>query len=932
MYIGDENGSITVVRYDTDSRKLLLLPYQLSANSLYELAGCLPTDSQPVVGVLPQSFSSGNRLLIAFQHGLLILWDAVEAQILFVGGEKNLQLKGTVLSSQDEATSLPPEDTSCSLEGKEISALCWASSDGSILAVGYVDGDILFWKTPTASSPKDRILSSDIVKLQLSSAERRLPVIVLQWSASSKSGGQLFIYGGVETGSEEVLTILTLEWSSKADTLRCDGRLDLTLTGSFADMIVLSRGDKHKAALTVLTNPGQLHRFDGASLYSLLSRQERKTMVISLECPAIVPTLGPPMTTTKFVTFPMHENSLKLSCEVASAKKQHSSNPEAGSPKPITTETPHVERMYIAGYQDGSVRLWNATSPVLSLLFLIEGKVQGVEVVDFGAPVSTLDLCCHTLLLAVGTEQGLIRIYNLGGNSNEASFWFVTENAREIKNSPQGKGPKCKVAFALLHSPVESLQFSSSGAKLAVGFGCGRTAILDMSSFSVLFLTAPASSSGSPLVSVNWVEFSSNPIKSIKTSESPAKINPEEEVMLVLTKDAGITAVDAGSGKMIRSHSWHPKTKSTAISMCIIEGSTSYSGSTNGQHESNENDASTTGPAVSERSTESLILLSCEKALRLYSTKSMIQGNKKAICKVKYSVPCVWTAAFKKDGEVIGVVSLFTNGMFEFRSFPGLELVRESSLITILRWSFKDKMEKTMSCDGGHITLANGCELAFISLLSGENCFRIPESLPSLHNKDLAAAAFNVSSNQKKKQDIKPGIFTRLAKSFKGCKPDCSTDASQVYYDTTNSANLEDVFAKPPPLPEVDSSIPSDGHEKEEELHIDDIEIDEPPLPPPATTSSKQPNKVRREREELLGRADDVKPRIRTPQEIIATYRKAGDVSSAASQTKDKLLERGEKLERISRRTAALRDEAEDFASLANELVKVMEKRKWWHI
>lgn len=36
--------------------------------------------------------------------------------------------------------------------------------------------------------------------------------------------------------------------------------------------------------------------------------------------------------------------------------------------------------------------------------------------------------------------------------------------------------------------------------------------------------------------------------------------------------------------------------------------------------------------------------------------------------------------------------------------------------------------------------------------------------------------------------------------------------------------------------------------------------------------------------------------------------------------------------QRISRNTEELRNGAEDFASLANELVKQMEGRKWWQI
>jgi len=37
-------------------------------------------------------------------------------------------------------------------------------------------------------------------------------------------------------------------------------------------------------------------------------------------------------------------------------------------------------------------------------------------------------------------------------------------------------------------------------------------------------------------------------------------------------------------------------------------------------------------------------------------------------------------------------------------------------------------------------------------------------------------------------------------------------------------------------------------------------------------------------------------------------------------------------IQRISQRTAELQSGAENFASLANELVKTMERRKWWQI
>lgn len=153
------------------------------------------------------------RLLIAYLSGLIVLWDVSEAKFLFVGGGKDLQLKNEADSAIELDPNLPDDQSEHHLEEKEISALCWASTDGSIIAVGYLNGDILFWNTSKVVSGKGQQTGQDknVVKLELSSAERRLPVIVLHWSTNNESradgGGRLFIYGGDEIGSEEVLTV-----------------------------------------------------------------------------------------------------------------------------------------------------------------------------------------------------------------------------------------------------------------------------------------------------------------------------------------------------------------------------------------------------------------------------------------------------------------------------------------------------------------------------------------------------------------------------------------------------------------------------------------------------------------------------------------------------------------------------------------------------
>lgn len=978
MYIGDEHGSMSVLKYDSEDAKLLWLPYHITANSLKEAAGFPSPDHQPIVGVLPQPHSSGNRVLIAYQNGLIVLWDVSEGHILFVGGGKDLQLKD---DSKNEVDPNIPKDTSHHhLEEKEITALSWASSKGSILAVGYLDGDILFWKTSTTSSTrgqKNESTNSNIVKLQLSSAEKRLPIIVLHWSTSDRPSndgdGRLFIYGGDEIGSEEVLTVLTLEWSSRMETVRCVGRMDITLAGSFADMILLpSSGPTEgnpKAAVSVLANPGQLHLFDDASLSALPSRQKHKASVLTMGFPMVVPTVDPPITVAKFITLPSGGNSSKMFSEIASATKHGSTPFQGGSANwPLTggvpshlsfTEHTGVERVYIAGYLDGSVRLWDATYPALSLICIVEGEVESIEVAGFSDPVTNLDFCSLTLSLAVGNKCGLVRIYNLDGSSDETTFHFLIDTKHEVHTLPQGKGPPLRAVFSLLNSPILALQFANYGAKLAVGLECGRVVVLDTSSLAVLFSTESVSSSCSPVISVNWVECinTCSLVKSPKHSDSNMPINPTGQVMFFLTKDATLYMIDGGTGSMISSHPWHPKKKSVAISMYVIDGCPSVPGLTDGKQleesdqnftAKNESEHTTTSTGISshnnehhssvntltrERLLDSFILLCCEDSLHLYSTKNVIQGNNKTICKVKHAKPCCWASTFRKEGNICGVVLLFQSGVIEIRSFSGLELVKETSLMSVLRWNFKANMEKMMSCDNGQITLAHGCELAFISLFSGENCFRIPESLPCLHDKVLAAAAdaaFNFSSNQKKKQGTKPGILGGIVKGFKGGKVDHSVDIT--LNPKSDFSHLEGAFSKQPFSDSYRTAVDS---EEVVELNIDDIEIDEPSLPT-ATTSSQDVKHMKREkwseREQLLGATDDMKPKLRTPEEIMAKYRKAGDAASVAAHARKKLVERQEKLERISRRTEELQSGAEDFSSMANELVKLMEKRKWWQI
>ncbi|KAK4359355.1 hypothetical protein RND71_021584 [Anisodus tanguticus] len=975
MYVGDEYGTISVLKFCDENNKLLQLPYQILWSSLSG-AYCII------------SVKISCLLLIAYESGLIILWDVVEAHVIIVKGDKDLHLKDGAVNFKKNADSSSPDDVlQHQLEEKEIATLCWASTDGSILAAGYIDGDILLWKISksTASKGQEAGPFDNVVKLQLSSAEKRLPVIVLHWWANSKSlnnsDGHLLIYGGDEIGSDEVITILTLEWSSGMETLRCVGRVDLTLSGSFADTILLpttgTTATDEKAALFVLMSPGQLNLFDCSTLSDLVSKEEKKVFLSAKDFPVELPTVDPSMTVTKLIQLHSDGNLAELLQETP-FKKFSTATSSGANRWPLTggvynhisrAETNRILRVFIAGYHDGSVRMWDATHPVFLLLCVLDREVKGVHNVISSASVSKIDFCLQTLRLAVGDACGLVRLYDFK-HSDLENFHFITDTKSEatacltqmtnkavpdngsvllveldyddtqplttsmapVHELAQGQGPTCRAVLKLLDVRVRAIEFVNHGAKLAIGYENAKVAVVDMTSLSVLFLSDSVSVGGSPLVTLiaKRVMHSDGHSKSPKQSELPE--NHMVELMFILTEDAKIYVIDGGN-----------------------ENNIPYSGITSKQPDSSKDDAASNEPSQEmttrdlgdtvpflendpsrKHSEESLILLCCKDVIRTYATKSVVYGDNKSVCKVKLDKPCCWTTTFVKEGKVCGLLLLFQNGDIEIRqdfsflnvlgkSLPDLELVEHTSLMSALRWNFKPNMDRAMSSmENGHITLANGSELAFVSLLASENDFRIPESLPSLHDEVLAAAADAAMkfSTQKKKQGGGPNI-------------------------------------------------------------IDDIEIDEPV--PVASTSSHNTQNSKRvtEREKLLdSEGDDAKPRLRTREEIIAKYRKAGDASSAAGQARDKLLERQEKLEveplycifdyflennmlilllvlqlgpwsssgsalcsslknaqlshytRINQRTEELRSGAEDFASLANELVKVMENRnrKWWQI
>ncbi|XP_027941630.1 uncharacterized protein LOC114195383 isoform X3 [Vigna unguiculata] len=991
-YVGTEYGMVYVLMFDSEDRKIKILPYYVPTNVISEAAG-MSLDQVSVVRVLHQPCSDGNRLLIAYENGLMVLWDASKDRIVLMRNHKDIKLKRKIVASY--ANGPRPQLSNDKLEHeeqeKEISSLSWASSDGSVVVVGYVDGDILFWDFSSADFPQDKqvkTLSNDVVKLQLLSADTRLPITVLYWLANNK-GGKLFVYGGCEIGSEEVLTVLSIDWSGGLENLRCTGRFDVTLHGSFADMVLLCRDCHTEGAsnvLSVLTSPGQLDIYGNDCLSSLMSQKEKKTSVPTVQYPIVVPTLEPHMTTARLDVVCQDVKPFKALFKILEAGKHHSiQNQKSIATKwPLTGGVPGLPfkenhpiiQIYIAGYQDGSVQIWDATYPALSLAYNIKSEVGDVKIGNASAPVSALGFCPDTLHLSVGDESGVVRLYALIRSSNTTSLHFVTENGTEaVHDTHQGDGPNCKALFTLQKSAVYGLHFANHGRRLIVGYEHGQVAMLDISSSTVLFLTKTESNT-SAVVSMNAI-FSDSRSSNTQDSVSDISDNPGMGLVYVVTRDAHFVAIDAVTGNIVCSKTISPRVKSNAISMYIIDRSTSTLPAEKLSPNSPRKSDSAMQPNVQSENAQvkvetattvensycgqilsnSLILLCYESELSIHTSNFVFEGSSNYFRKVDLVQRCCWTTIFKKNEKECVLALLYQRGNIELRSLPALEVLGEISLMSILRWNLEINMEKTIcSSSNGKIILVNGNETACISLLKCENELWIPESFPCLHDEVLAAAVdatASLSQNQNERQGAS-GIFVNIAKNFKAGKAD--HNANQAVH-TDRLENLKQLFSTPPFLKSSSSTV---DNQDPFSLDIDDIQIDEvvvfsspkkihidnrdkgketdrPTLFEKGTDILKIFNDKGKatDRQKLFEDAStDSKPRARTTEEIKAKYRKTGtgDASAAAALARDKLLERQQKLQLLNERTEELQNGAQDFASMATELAKRMENRKWWQL
>lgn len=991
MYIGEDSGDVAVLQYDKEGNKLCQMPYSIPLHATFGGIEGSSYDSSPsVIDILPFPETDHSRVLIAYSSGVIIVWGIYDTQVLAVKGnratrENQLGEEGVHRSSSEEEG-----------EDKDICCVCWADLCGNLLAVGYTDGDIWLWDLAVTSSRPSNQSSAPLVKLQLSSDKARSPVLALHWcAAGAREGmeavdGYLFVYGGGDFGCSEALTIFSLKTASGHLDDQNFCHVNLPLEGLFDDMILLPRAGgtlvDAVSAILVLTIQGHLHAYDEVSIRKCFLDMEEGSVSSLPEPVPVNPFITEPsITVIKIAELPANGKAVDVFSQLPCRFKGNLPSFLPGGTKwPITggilskpqAEGSKAKAVLITGHADGSVNVWDASVSVVSLFCNLSASIMMELSETVAASVSHLEFCPCNGILVVAQTNGVVFIYKLSSESGEVKYRFWELSNLRDRVLSQDAGFHCVAVLNLGIAAVSSLAVANHSEHVAVGYANGTVLLFDVGLCTIMSNDMVFPNGQTEVVSLTFGPQlkTSAAIESLTASpRSPILSKPlQQGVVYALADDLSVIAMVYDNGKAITSGPWHVDHPCKALYLHCLEFS------------NEQKDKKKTGPPkqsledmidVDKYSTADLeaadlsscfLLLCTQSSVYLYS--SSVSNKVVSLTSLKaasFSTHCFCASAFvTQDANACGLVLLDIAGTLQIRSLPDLDIVEQLSLAGIYNLDPKISEKSTLVCGNkGLMALVDvKRELIILSILSEDENSRAADTAVCFFDKDVAAAAdaalkagAHPTRRKSQIQDFIGGVLKDLKggvlKEIKGGFLKASKNGKDQSTRTNVPANLSRLFASLPVAekiasPRLDKACQAESAGSASELDIDDIDIeDEGVSPGHEPGSSKKLAASLKGKEKLSDASDDriklfggeedhSKPVRRSPDEIRAKYghKASGDVSGAAGLARDKLLERQEKLQALGKRTEEMQEGAENFASMAAELAKAMEGRKWWQL
>ncbi|CAL9027362.1 unnamed protein product [Prunus brigantina] len=914
MYVGDSAGNVRVLKLEQEHivQMKYTIPYSASHGNPTEETG-----DTSVVHILPQPAAESKRVLIIFRDGIISLWDIRESKTVFTAGGNALQ--------------------SIHHEGKKVTSACWACPFGSKVAVGYSNGDIFIWsvstRTELPSEPSTQ--STPIFKLNVGYKLDKIPIASLRWVYADGKASRLYVMGGSDTISSNLLQVILLNEHTEGRTIK----LGLQLPEPCIDMEIvssLSEQSKHKQdCFLLLGNSGNLYAYDDCSIEKyLLQSQSKSSPSLPKEVMVKILFVDSNITVAKFIT----DNTQMLSFADEDCLLLAKSIPSLFSFETKPKDGTHlnaarftgflkVKNLYITGHNDGALNFWDLSCPLLVPILSLKQQSED-DLSLSGIPVTALFFNANSRLLVSGDQSGIVRIFRLKPEpyANVSSFLSLQGSTKKGNDHIIQSVKLLKVNGSVL-----SVNINHSTGHLAVGSSQGYVSVLDIEGPTVLYQKHIASEISTGIISLHFQTCSFHGF--------------DKNVLAVATEDSSVLALDSDNGNTLSTSLVHPKKPTRALFMQILDGQ-----DVKRLNLLNGLDLSKGSPVEDGGPKQSLLLLCSEKAAYVYSFTHVMQGVKKVIYKKKFQASCCWASTFYTSSDV-GLILLFTSGKVEIRSLPELSLIRETSIrgftySTPKPNSFSDS-SICSSCEGELVMVNGDQEIFFFSLSLHNKSFRLLDSFNLTYQKDLIIPQEDLIPVRTIQKEKKKGIFSSVIKDIVGSKaknvPEIETEDTKESFEELSTIFSTANFT-------VDAENTDEQARDEDELDLDDIDIDmdmDIPGEKPKEQnmlaalnkeklaskfmafkgkvlkqmkSKTEKNSTKEEQQdEKVGQVDQIKRR----------YGFSSNEANIAKMAESKLQENMKKLQQgINLRTTEMQDTAKSFSSLANELLRTEQDRR----
>lgn len=453
---------------------------------------------------------------------------------------------------------------------------CWLGA-ANCFAIGYEDGSATVWgvssptvmanpmKATTSNTREDavRILDIEVAEGGQRGAVRSMTY--LPGGPGTPHGREcLLMLGGQDAGQPDMLSLVSLEpagWS----------REDIVKMPWFGDIISYSMMHEENKIM-ILTEGGQLVVHDLTSWEPLpvsLKFQE----LPPLTCGMFLPSVHSPG---------FHVPSLKNLRFLSWKHVEDSKWPfSGGTPPPnyFVTEadyisdasgvsnakkyTTHPSGSLLYGHRDGRVRVWDATSEVPKHMTTVPTDLRVVKDEGRLMPVSCVDACPLSGLLAVGHEGGMVRVYQFSTTPQSVRQVSLTSTTAMPYDTQIDQNPGWQYLLSsAIHvgQCVTAVRLSSREQALAVGDAAGNLSIIDLRG---------------PTIKIEHHLRASKAVQDMKF----AVLETGECAVFCLCKDGTVEVLEYGvtsgklstSGRSLLSKPLKPKNDSSPLHFALLD-------------------------------------------------------------------------------------------------------------------------------------------------------------------------------------------------------------------------------------------------------------------------------------------------------------------------------------------------------------------------